>query len=59
MTRDECIAEAAVCIAQAVYLADTLPIAEAARLAYTPTGPTIAELEQRIRARRAGLAVAS
>lgn len=59
MTRDECIAIASQCIAEAVYLSETLPVAEAARLAYTPTGPSLAELERRIAARRARLAHAS
>lgn len=51
-TREECIAEAGRCLAQAIYLANTLPVAEAARLAYTPTGPSVEEIERRIRARR-------
>lgn len=31
----------------------TIPVAEAARRAWTPTGPTLDELERRIAARRA------
>lgn len=51
-TKDEAIAAAGAKIAHAYYLADTLPIDEAARAAYTPTGPPLAELEARIAARR-------
>lgn len=58
-TKAECIADAAQCIAEAAQLADTLPLAEAARIAYTPTGPSTAELEQRIAARRSGMRRAS
>ncbi len=46
------VAEAAAIIAAARYERDTLPVAEAARLAWTPTGPSLAELERRIAARR-------
>lgn len=57
-TRSEAIAAAGQCIAQAYVLRDTLPPEEAARLAYTPTGPPLAELEARIRAKRATTDVA-
>ena len=39
-------------LAQAYINLETLPVEEAARRAYTPTGPSIEELEQAIRARR-------
>lgn len=51
-TRAEALAAAAVCFAEARELRDSLPVEEAARIAYTPTGPSIEELERRIRARR-------
>lgn len=51
--RDAAIASAAACIAEGYELLDTLPVDEAARRAYTPTGPSLTELEARIRARRA------
>ena len=38
-------------LAQAYLNLETLPVEEAARRAYTPTGPSIEELEQGIRAR--------
>ncbi|MFF2621200.1 hypothetical protein [Oerskovia jenensis] len=46
-------------IAVAYHLLDTLPVAEAARRAFTPTGPPLVELEARIVARRAGTARAA
>jgi hypothetical protein len=52
-TRQEAIDTAAVCIAEAYRLLDTLPVEEAAKRAWTPTGPSIPELEALIRARRA------
>ena len=52
-TREQALAGAAQAFAEARELRDTLPVAEAARRAWTPTGPTVAELEQRIAARRA------
>lgn len=49
----EAIRAAAQCFAEAYRLLDTLPVEEAARRAWTPTGPSIPELEARIRGRRA------
>lgn len=46
------IATAAVALAEAAALLDRLPVDEAARLAYTPTGPSYDELVARIAARR-------
>ena len=46
------IVAAGTCLAEARALRDSLPVAEAARRAYTPTGPSLAELEHRIAARR-------
>lgn len=51
-SRGQAIQAAAAAIGQAYALLDELPVAEAARVAYTPTGPPLAELEARIRARR-------
>lgn len=54
-TRAEAITAAADCFARGLrtaYGQDGTTIEEAARLAYTPTGPSIPELEQRIRALR-------
>ncbi|WP_159622709.1 hypothetical protein [Ruania rhizosphaerae] len=51
-TRQEAIRAAGAAIAEAYAQLDELPVEEAARAAYTPTGPPLAELEQRIRARR-------
>lgn len=51
-TRAEATAAAGACIAEGLLLRDSLPVEEAARLAYTPTGPSIPELEDRIRAAR-------
>lgn len=56
-TREECIAAAALAFARARREHDILPVAEAARRAQTPAGPSLAELEQRIAALRAHLAV--
>lgn len=52
MTRDQAIREAAAVFVEADQLAASMPPAEAARRAFTPTGPPAAELEARIRARR-------
>jgi len=57
-TRAAAFANAGRSFAQALYLLDTLPVEEAARGAYTPTGPSIEELERRIRARREQAALA-
>lgn len=52
-TREQAINAAGACIAEAYNLLDTLPVEQAARLALTPTGPSLEELVDRIRARRA------
>ena len=52
ITRDEAIANAARTFVEACRVRDSLPVEEAARQAYTPTGPSIPELERIIRARR-------
>lgn len=51
-TREEAIAAAGKAIAVGYHLLDTLPISEAARRAFTVGGPSVEELETRIRARR-------
>lgn len=54
-TRAEAITAAADCFARGLrtaYGQDGTTVEEAARLAYTPTGPSIPELEARIRALR-------
>ena len=62
-TRNQACARAGSLLAEAVARRDALTPEAAARLAHTPTGPSIPELEARIRARRAStddtLAVAS
>lgn len=52
-TREQAIATASACIAEAVLLLHTGTVAEAAARAYTPTGPSLAELEAGIAAIRA------
>ena len=52
-TREAALERAAAVFAEARRVRDSLPVAEAARRAYTPSGPPIAELEARIRALRA------
>ena len=52
--RASALAAAGTCLADATRLLFDLPVAEAARRAYVPTGPSLAELEARITARRAG-----
>lgn len=52
-SRAEAIAAAGRDLAEAYQLLDELPVEEAARRAYTPTGPPLEVLEQRIRVRRA------
>lgn len=52
VTRGEAISAAARIFVEACRVRDSLPVEEAARQAYTPTGPSIEELEQRIRAQR-------
>lgn len=49
MTRAQAIAAAAECIAEAELAIHRGTVEEAARRAYTPTGPSIEVLEQRIR----------
>jgi hypothetical protein len=52
VTREQAIANAARIFIEACRYADSLPVEEAARQAYTPTGPSIPELERKIRAQR-------
>jgi hypothetical protein len=52
VTRAECIAAAARIYVEGCRVRDSLPVEEAARRAYTPTGPSIPELERMIRAQR-------
>ena len=52
VTRAEAIAAAARIFVEACRVRDSLPVEEAARQAYTPTGPSIVELERKIRAQR-------
>lgn len=55
-TREQACASAGQILAQAVARRDALTVEEAARRAYSPdSGPSLPELERRIRARRAGL----
>jgi hypothetical protein len=51
-TKEEAIASMGEALAEAYELLETLPIEEAARIAYTPTGPSMEELVRRITARR-------
>lgn len=53
--RQQAIDAAGQAFAEAYLILDdpTVPVAEAARRAHTPTGPTLTELEARIAARRA------
>lgn len=51
--RSAAIAAAGRTVAAGRALADSLPPEEAARIAWTPTGPPVDELTERIRARRA------
>lgn len=50
--RDKAIAAAAAVLVEADQLAASMPPEQAARRAWTPTGPPVEELEARIRARR-------
>lgn len=52
-TRAQAIAAAGRDIAEAYLLLEELPVEEAARRTFTPTGPPLEDLEARIRARRA------
>ena len=51
-TRAEAVKAAGQCFAEGLILRDSLPVEEAARRAYTPTGPSIPEIEAKIRAQR-------
>lgn len=51
-TRQQAIATAGAAIAEARALRDSLPVTEAARIAWRSTGPSLAELEHRIAAMR-------
>jgi len=53
VTREEALMGAAACLAEARRVRDSLSVEEAARRAHHATGPSIPELEARIRARRA------
>ncbi len=50
--RDEAISAAGRAFAEGRAVRDSLTVEEAARRAYTPTGPSLDELEQRIRESR-------
>lgn len=52
-TREEALDAAARILADGLALRDSMSPADAARAAWTPGGPSVAELEQRIRADRA------
>lgn len=51
-TRDQAIEDVGCMVLEARRVRDSLPVEEAARQAFTPTGPSIAELERMIRAQR-------
>lgn len=53
----ECVDEAGAVFAQALIARDALSVEDAARAAWTPTGPSIAELEAEIRGSRAATRV--
>jgi len=55
-TRAEALAGFARCIAEGMRISDSLTVEEAARRAYCAGGPSIPELERKIRALRAGRA---
>lgn len=62
MTRNECIQAAAAPLALAYVTAlglDGTSVEEAAKAAYTPTGPGLDEIERRIRAMRERVAIAA
>lgn len=52
VSRASAIAAAGAALSEARRVRDSLPVEEAARRAYTPTGPSIPELERMIRAQR-------
>lgn len=56
MNRAEAIASAGAAIANGLAMRDALPPRQAAELAWTPTGPSVDELERLIRAQRANTA---
>jgi hypothetical protein len=47
-TRERAVADAGACIAEAELLLHSGTVADAARRAYTPTGPSLADLEAQI-----------
>jgi hypothetical protein len=51
-SREAALAAAARCLAEARRVRDSLSVEEAARRAHHATGPSIRELERRIRSRR-------
>lgn len=51
-TLAECVDEAADVFAQALIARDSLSVEDAARAAWTPTGPSLADLEAEIRRSR-------
>lgn len=53
-TQAEAVARFTDCIAAGYRRRDSLSVEDAARAAYTPTGPSIPELEALIRAQRTG-----
>lgn len=57
-SREDAIRAAGRDLAEAYTLLEELPVEEAARRAFTPTGPPLHVLEARIRARRARRAAA-
>lgn len=59
VTREQAITAAAAAIVEGRRQRDSLPVAEAARRAFTPTGPALPELEARIAARRTNRAEAA
>lgn len=50
--RDEAIEQAAEAVVAGLRMRDSLPPRAAAEAAWTPTGPSVEELERRIRTRR-------
>lgn len=51
-TRESCIAEAGAALADALAELDEMPARQAAEAAHRPGGPSVDELERRIRAER-------
>ncbi|MFJ1539365.1 hypothetical protein ACIODS_12550 [Micromonospora chalcea] len=54
--RDAAVASAGAILAHGLAMRDALPPRQAAELAWTPTGPSVDELERLIRAQRAAAA---